>query len=392
MPGPVTIATHKEQINHALDDLYYEANSKHVKLVDGERPQWTLPKDLIDFIDQFWQKAQGNAESAITNLITCLACKSVEPAIDCRYHRKPGKGMPQPPDGQNNYFSGRTISEDIVAPWLKNQDFVTSNSGWQTRTFERPRPYTLDYPENIGAIKEEFLHILDAVQSGNISLSREALEYLIFKQIAFRESQKIQLTIPSINSIQTIISFFEKHFFASYSRKGASRLPVLAIYAVYSCVMAEMDRYEGGYHLAPLQAHESADARTGAIGDIQIFDAEDRIFEAFEIKHEITIDKEIIRTVYDKFRSFPSLQRCYILTTAAVCGGQDADSLAIIQRIRNSHGSEVIVNGVLPTIKYFLRLLKNPSSIFPIYIDLLAKDRSVSYEHRQKWNEVVIEL
>jgi DNA (cytosine-5)-methyltransferase 1 len=391
MSGPVTIGTHKEQINHTLDNLYYEANSKHARLVEGELFQWILPQELISFIDQFWQKAPGNAESAITNLTTCLVCKLVEPAIDCRYHREPGNGMLQPPGGQNNYFSGRTISEDVVAPWLKNQDFVTSNSGWQTRTFERPRPYTLEYPENIRAVKDEFLHILDEVQSGDVTLAREALEYLIFNQIAFRESQRIQLTIPNINSIQTIISFFDKHFFASYSRKGASRLPVLAIYAVYSCVMAEIERYQG-YHLAPLQRHEAADVRTGAIGDIQIFDGEARIFEAFEIKHEITIDKEVIRTVYDKFRSYPSLQRCYILTTATICGGQDADSLAIIQRIRNSHGAEVIANGVLPTIKYFLRLLKNPSSIFPVYVDLLARDRSVSYEHRQKWNEVVIEL
>lgn len=391
MSGPVTIGTHKEQITHALDDLYYGAKSKYVNLIEGEQSQWTLPKDLINLIDQFWNKALGNAQSAITNLTTCLICKSIEPTIDCRYHREPKEGMPYPPGGQINYFSGRTISEDVVAPWLKDQNFITSNSGWQTRTFERPRPYTLDYPENIRAVKKEFLHILHEVQSGDVALAREALEYLIFNQIAFRESQRIQLTIPSINSIQTIISFFEKHFFASYSRKGASRLPVLAIYAVYSCVIAEMDRYQG-YHLAPLQRHEAADARTGAVGDIQIFDDDDRIFEAFEIKHEITIDKEVIRAVYDKFRSFPSLQRCYILTTAMTCGGQDADSLAIIQRIRNSHGAEIIANGVLPTIKYFLRLLKNPSSIFPVYVDLLAKDRSVSYEHRQKWNEVVIEL
>ncbi len=391
MPGPVTIGTHKEQINNALDDLYYEANSKQAKLVEGEQFQWTLPKELINLIDQFWNKALGNAESAITNLTTCLICKSIEPTIDCRYHREPRNGMPQPSSGPNNYFSGRTISEQIVAPWLKNQDFVTSNSGWQTRTFERPRPYTLDYPENIQAIKDEFLQILDEVQSGEVTLAKEALEYLVFNQIAFRENQRIQLTVPSINSIQTIISFFEKHFLASYSRKGASRLPVLAIYAVYSCVMAEIERYQG-HHLDSLQRHEAADERTGAIGDIQIFDGEAKIFEAFEIKHEVTINREIIRTAYDKFRGYPSLQRYYILTTAVVCGGQDPDSLDMIQRIKNSHGAEVIVNGVLPTIKYFLRLLKNPSSIFPVYVDLLAKDRSVSYGHRQKWNEVVIGL
>jgi len=389
MTSPVTASTHRNEINNALDKRYQEADQKHAQQRDGEAVNWSLSAELIRLIDTFWDKALGKEETAITNLTTCLLAKSVEPNIDCRYHRPPKFQMPQPPSGHSNYFSGREISEQLTAPWLKNHDFVTANSGWQTRTFERPRPYTLDYPENIHAIKAEFLQILDEAQTGNASFATEALEYLIFKQIAFRESQRVQLTAPSINNIQTIMSFFERHLFASYSRKGASRLPVLAIYAVYSCVVAEMERY-GGFHLAPLQRHEAADARTGTVGDIEIFDGEDKIFEAFEIKYETTIDREIIRTVYDKFRSHPSLQRCYILTTAQICGGQDQESLDMIQRIRNSHGAEVIVNGVLPTIKYFLRLLKTPSSIFPIYVDLLSSDRSISYEHRQRWNEVVI--
>lgn len=153
--------------------------------------------------------------------------------------------------------------------------------------------------------------------------------------------------------------------------------------------MPESERYHG-YSLAPLQSHEAADARTGAIGDIEIFNDQANIFEAFEIKHDISVDKEIIRTAYDKFRSFPSLKRYYILTTAQSCGGQDGESQAMIRRIRDSHGAEVIVNGVLPTIKYFLRLLKNPASIFPVYVHLLEVDTTIIYEHKQTWNDVVI--
>lgn len=389
MPAPVVKGTHDGQLEAALNTLYDKVNSKHMKQAEGELTQWTLPEELLHLVDQFWHKAIGNAQSAITNLITCLVCKSIEPEVDCRYHRAPGKGMPQPPSGPNNYFSGRAISEKVVVPWLKNHEFVTSNSGWQTRVFERPKPYTLDYAENILAVKDEFLQILDKVQSGGASFASEALEYLLFRQIIFREGQKVQLTVPNINNIESIIAFFEKHFFASYSHKGASRLPVLAIYAVYSCVISEMERYKG-YHLAPLQRHEAADARTGSVGDIQILDAENNIFEAFEIKHEQIIDKEMIRAMYDKFRCYSSLQRCYILTTAQPCGGQDQASQEMIQRIRNSHGAEVIVNGVLPTIRYFLRLLKRPASIFPLYVDLLAHDPSISYEQREKWNQVVI--
>lgn len=390
MPGPVTITSHREQLNYALDEVYNEANAKYIEQTEGKAVTWMLSEILISLIDQFWNKACGNAESAITNLTTCLISKAVEPDVDCRYHREPKNSMPQPPSGPHNYFSGRTISEQIVAPWLKNRDFVTSNSGWQTRTFERPKPYTLDYTENISHIKKEFLSILDSVQTGGTNIANEALAYVFFKQIELRENQKIQLTIPNISNILTIISFFQKHFHASYSQKGAARLPVLAIHAAYACVMPEMERYHG-YQLAPLEKHEAADARTGAVGDIEIFDANAKLFEAFEIKHEITINKEIIRIAFDKFRSHPTLKRYYILTTAEACGGQDAESIEMINRIRNSHGAEVIVNGVLPTIKYYLRLLKNPASIFPLYVSLLASDQSVTYEHRQKWNDIVIE-
>ena len=389
MSGPVTISTHRNQIQHALEEVYHLADVKWSERADDKNAYWQIPEHLIELLTEFWNKAVGNAASAITNLTTCIVCKIVEPSVDCRYHREPREGMPQPPTGPDNYFSGRTISEKLVAPWLRNKNFVTSRSGRQTRTFERLQPYTLDYPEHIAHVKDEFLHILDEVQSGNEETAKDVLLYLFFKQFEHRDMQRIQLTIPSISNIETITTFFHAHFFAHYTQKGASRLPVLVIHAIYTCVMPESERYHG-YSLTPLQSHKAADARTGAIGDIEIFDDHANIFEAFEIKHAIPVDKEIIRTAYDKFRSFPSLKRYYILTTADSCGGQDVESQAMIRRIRDSHGAEVIVNGVVPTIKYFLRLLKNPASIFPAYVHLLEIDPTITYEHKQTWNDIVI--
>ena len=74
--------------------------------------------------------------------------------------------MPEPETGSDNWFSGRIISEKIMYTWLEACGYRTAKSGWQTRTFERPKPYTLDYPENISQIKDEFLNILDSVTSG----------------------------------------------------------------------------------------------------------------------------------------------------------------------------------------------------------------------------------
>lgn len=48
-----------------------------------------------------------------------------------------------------------------------------------------------------------------------------------------------------------------------------ARLPVLALYAVYSQLVLELDRYKDA-ELAPLERHTTADLRSGSIGDIQL--------------------------------------------------------------------------------------------------------------------------
>lgn len=116
MSGPVTITTHKVQISDALAEIYQQAGIIWSQQNDSLAVSWHLSEQLMTYITNFWNKAVGNAVSAITNLTTCLICKVVEPAIDCRFYREPKDGMPQPPDGANNYFRGRTISERLVAP------------------------------------------------------------------------------------------------------------------------------------------------------------------------------------------------------------------------------------------------------------------------------------
>lgn len=305
----VTIKSHRRQIESALDEIYQISQGKWITHTKGEEVSWVLDNALIKTLDEFWSKAtDNNSTTIVTNLTTCLVSKAVESNTDVRYHRPPKKGMPAPPNGGENYFSGRTLSEKIVAPWLHAQKFFTAASGWQTRTFERPRPYTLDYPENIGYGKDEFLSILDKIQaSTKVNVTKEALSFLIFKQIQFREGQKFELTVPNIKDIQVIVSFFDSHMKAAYSQRGASRLPVLGIYSIYNCILPELERYKGK-RLAPLKKHQAADSRTGAAGDIEIHNSDGSIFEALEIKHDIAIDSLIIEAAYNKFHSIPLTQ------------------------------------------------------------------------------------
>lgn len=328
-------------------------------------------------LDRLSEKSP-HAKQGFVNIVTCLACKALDPSVDCRYHRRE--------IGSPNYFTGRTLSEDYIGPWLRSKDFVWATSGWQTRTFERPKPYTLDYDENIRYIKDAFLGILDEVQEKSQSAS-EAIKYLFVRQIELREHQSITIARPSIDRIELICRYFQEHYSHQYDGSGASRLPVLMVYATYQAMMGQLNRY-GDKVLLPLQAHSAADLRTGAIGDIEIADNQGQKFEGVEIKHGIPISPIDIQDAYEKFKGHP-VRRYYLLTTADPHLTDPDETNRLTAEMYLTLGCQVIVNGVLPTIRYYLRLLESPDEVFGFYAELLTADTDVGYEQKAAWNDIV---
>ena len=84
------------------------------------------------------------------------------------------------------------------------------------------------------------------------------------------------------------------------------------------------------------------------------------------------------------------VDRYYILTTAMPCT-PDKVVLRKIRELSASFQTQMIVNDVLPTIRYYLRLLRNPAVVLESYVKLLKEDRSVTHEHRVKWNEIAVQ-
>lgn len=322
-------------------------------------------------------KASSQASTAFTNVMTCLAIKALFPDIDIRYHQVQ-IGAP---------FNFRTVSEKHIYPWLQSNRFEGAKSGWQTRTFERPKPYLMSYDENIGSIKESFLTVFDEIQE-NSQNPRAALSALIYDQVVLRDKKSIPIISPKVDDIRLIESFFREHFFAKYKAKGASRLPVLALYAIHSVMLEQLQRYDG-MKIRELQSHSAADAQTGAIGDIEIERQDSTLFEGLEIKHNQKITEQHIETACEKFSIEAPPDRYYILTTHDECQPDQSMNNLLLEK-RNRIGTQIIVNGVLPTIRYYLRLLKSPNSIFPIYGTMLSTDKAISFEHRTAWNEIII--
>lgn len=321
-----------------------------------------------------------NNKGILAVITTLLAHKILDPNQDIRYHQAQ----------LENGFAGRSIDTQYITPWIRKHDFPSmAESGWLTRSLEQVQPYDLNYPGSIKPkeLKTAFLDVIDNVQTKNMN-AEIVLAYLLQLLIAKRDAMNIDLAKPHGLSIANIIILLQKHFTYNYSGSGAARLPTLAIYASYQCMMKELSRYEDKT-LLELESHTSADVRSGRIGDIDIWNKDESdAFEGVEIKHEIKITPELVKLAYEKFKIYPTM-RYYLLTTADMSDVDFTDINKEIDRIAKTHGCQVIVNGVYSTLKYYLRLIKDPAEFVDNYVELMKRDKAIKFIHKKVWNDLV---
>ncbi|MBL8192974.1 MAG: DNA cytosine methyltransferase, partial [Blastocatellia bacterium] len=135
----------------------------------------------------------------------------------------------------------------------------------------------------------------------------------------------------------------------------------------------------------------SPDSRSKSLGDIEIKSTDEFPFEAIEIKHLKPISLDIISDVYQKIKN-TSIDRYYILTTNEP---NFDDKKSIEQKIieySKLHSCQIIVNGVLPSLKYYLRLVSNPELFINKYTYWLEYEYNrasgIKKEHLQVWQEI----
>lgn len=63
-----------------------------------------------------------------------------------------------------------------------------------------------------------------------------------------------------------------------------------------------------------------------------------------------------------------------------------------IERIKNIHGCHVIANGLIHSLKYYLRLLNDTSEFIENYVNLLETDTALKFEHKKQWNVIISEM
>lgn len=346
-----------------------------------------LASDLTDeqrgWLEEVIQRAEVN-KGVLTVLMTSLLVKAMRPEQDVRRHQ----------EGMAGGYSGRVIDTQYVTPFLKSKRFpAMSESGWLTRSLEQPHSYMLDYPGKItpNSVKKAFLQLLNAVETKS-TLAKVLLRYALARLIEVRDKSAVTAITPVTTKswrIHQIAALFSRHFAHPYRTYGAARLPVLALYAAYQCMVTEMNRYQS-MNLRPLESHTSPDRRSGAIGDIEVR-KDDKPFEGVEVKHGIEITVGIVEEAYTKIRSYP-VERYYVLSTKEPSDSQKEQIEAVLRQFAEEHGCEIIVNGVLHTLEYYLRLVENPQQVVNNYVRLLDEDPVVKRNHKEQWNALCSDL
>ena len=339
-----------------------------------------LKKDEVEYLNLIATHSE-DSKGVSTVIITSLVHKIFDPKQDIRKHQH---NMP-------GGYSGRTVDTKHITPFLQKVGFpAMAESGWLTRSLEQNRPFDKNFPGKIkiAGLKKAFLQIIDSLQEKGVD-PRTYLIYLF--QLLLLQKQKSVVSITKTSalsklSVNSIIELLNRHFNKKYSVAGAARLPVLAIYSVYECFMDEAKRFSGK-ELLPLESHTSADVRSGIPGDI-VVKSDGQFFEGVEVKLGHQITEQMAAYAYSKFRKYP-VNRYYLLSTVGIKDGEENRVNAVIAQVAKEHGCQLIVNGVMHSLKYYLRLLENTDKFLDNYIKNVIADPALKFEHKNELQKLL---
>jgi DNA (cytosine-5)-methyltransferase 1 len=62
------------------------------------------------------------------------------------------------------------------------------------------------------------------------------------------------------------------------------------------------------------------------------------------------------------------------------------------ENIAKIHGCQIIINGIMPTLKNYLRLLTSTNQFLKNYSYLIEIDTEIKTIHKEKWNKILSEI
>lgn len=369
-PSEVLIAAYETAANNSIEGLLSP-----------------LSQDCLQDLQIIVSHAESQ-KAVLGVTLTSVVYKTLHPSQDIRLHQ----------EGMAGGYSGRTFDTKYITPFLQQKfpHFAMAESAWLTRSLEQPHPFDANFPGKIrnATLKTAFLNTARRIEENSdlALMLLNALMALMLQASATDASLFAQTLVASEVPIIKIIEAVSQHIHFDYGlgAAGTARIPVIAIYAVYQLLMPDVRRY-AGKTLAPLQSHTSSDARSKTLGDIDVLNPDGTCFESIEIKHNKPITSGMVGIAYRKIKN-TNADRYYILTTSAPNFLNHETIKLEIERCKKLHPCQIIVNGVIPSLKYYMRLLSEPQAFIDEYTRWLEfeyrRASGIKKIHLQTWQTI----
>jgi DNA (cytosine-5)-methyltransferase 1 len=329
-------------------------------------------------------------KSQVSAVVTSCLEKIRNPEQDVRYHRRDFEGG----------YSARSLDTKVTTPFFKKYfpRYAHKESAFLSMSTRERIPWTkkdgMQLKIRDRTIKESFIEIIEFVQDETAD-PRVVIGYIFIRlnELSMRHKIVFDDTIETsdfldVININTVLSMLDEHF----ALKFGSRLPVIAIYTAYEHLLNQANRYHGKI-LRPLNVHTSSDKH--GYGDVEVWNKDNTPFEMVEIKHGIPIDRNMIFDVVKKSEN-TSVERYYVLTTAKdnfITPDEEDYINKFILKIRNETGLDIIANGILHSLKYYLRFVNDCKDFVRSYTHNLIEDAKNSTEvqefHIAAWRKIL---
>lgn len=270
--------------------------------VDGVNPE------VVRHIEPFLQRIE-NDKSLVQVIVTSAIKKLISPEQDIRLHMTKFDGG----------YSARSLDTKVTTPFFNKYfpTYANKETAFLTKATRADLKWNLEegkgLPLRSRFLIEPFLDLINKIQIQSIDVEL-CIIYILAKLQELSEQHQIyyddalkESDVLGVINIATILEMLEEHF---CSHLG-SRLPVIAIYAIYEQMIRTIKRYEGKT-LCSLNIHTSADRH--GYGDVEVINADGSPYEIVEIKHNVPIDQNLIIDVAKKSDG-TQIKKYYILTT-----------------------------------------------------------------------------
>ncbi len=319
-------------------------------------------------------------------LLACALAKTCFPHFDIR--------APYTEIGDDTAFSGRYYDETFVSEFiLRHQLPCNSTTAFLTPAL-RNRDTILSSTEEVKGrprgLYQKTFRLLEDVQSEKISAEQLLTETIrVLLKHKQQRASRMDMLLDGLKgtsddylplSSEAIVGLITNHL----SRPRSSRLPVLVVAAAYKAAQSHL-----GEGVLPLQAHNAADEKTGALGDVEITILNnDEVVTSYEMKMKKVTRVDIDNALTKMSRIDWHLDNYIFITTEAI----DEKVLEYATSLyEQTGGIEIAILDCIDFIRHFLHLFHRIRTNFlDIYQEMLLAEPESAV--RQELKEVFLVL